>query len=535
MMHTTTGPDRATEREADRETSGGSGSDGEVPGEVRRAIADAVTADTRRTDLLLEYAQELGPDPQLAHLDDGEVERAVRTGAAEIAAATCRWLEHLAELVVRGVWADAGASTPAAWASWALGMAPSTAREHVRVALRLRECPLVRDRFAAGRLSYSKVRAITRVATPETEQLLLAWSDAAPAHILERIIADARRQQRAGSEPDERDDLGLTRRWREDGTYELILRVDAGTGVAVEQHLDRLDELATADHDGEHDDDTHALATADDDQADSAAEVPGAGRLPRAHREADLVVGAIAAAVEAGPDDTSGADRHLVVLHTTAAELLAAAPDDAASAEAPSCARTGLVRDGRGRVRSMSARTLWRLACSARLTLAVDHDGHPADLGRAQRAPDARLRRLLLARDRTCRFPGCGATRYLHAHHVQFWSDDGPTDLDNLVLLCNSHHRIVHQQHWELRPVGPGRWTFHAPGTGRARPWAQQLPGASAEALTATDLTAAARAHAHDLAPAARDRLLQPPHWHGDNYDHSMTVGLLVERLATAA
>lgn len=535
-MHTTTGPDRATERE----TSGGSGGDGEVPGEVRRAVADAVTADTRRTDLLLEYAQELGPDPQLAHLDDGEVERAVRTGAAEIAAATCRWLEHLAELVIRGVWADAGASTPAAWASWALGMAPSTAREHVRVALRLRECPLVRDRFAAGRLSYSKARAITRVATQETEQLLLEWSDAAPAHVLERIIADARRQQRAGSEPDDRDDLGLTRRWREDGTYELTLRVDAGTGVAVEQHLDRLDEVATADHDDVVD---------HDEENDEEGEGDGANqRLPRAQREADLVVGAIAAAVEAGPDDTSGGDRHLVVLHATAEEVLAAAPRAAAaSAEAATDADAhtsaeparrppaSLARDGRGRVRSMSARTLWRLACSARLTLAVDHDGHPADLGRAQRAPDARLRRLLLARDRTCRFPGCGATRYLHAHHVQYWSENGPTDLDNLVLLCNSHHRIVHQQQWELRPAGPGRWTFHTPGTGRPQPWAQQLPGASAEALTTTELTAAARAHAHDLAPDARARLLQPPHWHGDDYDHAMTVGLLVERLGTAA
>jgi hypothetical protein len=183
----------------------------------------------------------------------------------------------------------------------------------------------------------------------------------------------------------------------------------------------------------------------------------------------------------------------------------------------------------------MSARTLWRLACSARLTLAVDHDGHPADLGRAQRAPDARLRRLLLARDRTCRFPGCGATRYLHAHHVKHWSEDGPTDLDNLVLLCNSHHRTVHQQQWQLRPAGPGRWTFHAPDSGRAHPWAQQLPGASAEAFTTGALTAAARAHAHDLDPTARAKLLQPLHWHGDGYDHSMTVGLLVERLATAA
>ncbi|MDZ7705096.1 MAG: DUF222 domain-containing protein [Trueperaceae bacterium] len=521
--------------------------DPQVPEPVRTAIADAVTADTGRQDLLVEYARALGPDPTMAGLDDDELEQAVRIGAAEIAAATCRWLQLLAELVVRGVWADHGARTPASWLSWALGVAPSTAREHVRVALRLRECPLTRERMAAGRLSYSKVRAITRVATPETEQLLLQWADAAPAHVLERIITDARRQQRAGSAPEDRDDLGVTRRWREDGTFELVLRVDAGTGIAIEQDLDRLVEL-----------DQDAPGTGEDVPSDAETTEPPSDepttsenrRVPRTRREADLIVGAVAAAVQAGPEDASGADRHHIVLHTTPTELLRAASDadvddgdqtpadsGTASAEAASTRRSHLhlVRDGRGRVRSMSARTLWRLACSARFDLAIDDEnGHPADLGRARRAPDARLRRLLLARDRTCRFPGCGATRFLHAHHVVHWENGGATDLDNLVLLCNHHHTVVHKG-WDLRPAGTGRWTFHAPSgpnhhRSEPHPWARRLPGASAEALRE-----AARAHANDLAPEARARLLQPPHWDGGDYDHSMTVGLLVERLAAAA
>lgn len=517
-----------------------------VPAPVRTAIADAITADTGRQDLLIEYARALGPDPEMADLADDEIEQAVRIGAAEIAAATCRWLQLLAELVVRGVWADAGAKTPASWLSWALGIAPSTAREHVRVALRLRECPQVRQRMAAGTLSYSKTRAITRVATPETEDMLLRWADSAPAHVLERIITDARRQQRAESEPEDRDDLGLTRRWREDGTYELVLRVDAGVGLQVEQHIDRLLELD--EHTDEDADDASPRALElvpdlEESAADQDLEEAPTARVPRAVRAADLVVGAIGAAVAAGPDDTSGADRHLVVLHTSASELLSASEavdemDGTASAEAPrrpSSRRMHLVRDGRGRVRSMSARTLWRLACSARLDLAVDDaDGHPADNGRGRRTPDARLRRLLMARDRTCRFPGCGATRYLHAHHVVHWEDGGPTDLDNLVLLCNHHHTVVHQG-WDLRPAGAGRWTFHAPSgphhhRSAPRRWSGRLPGASAEALRD-----AARAHAHDLAPEARAKLLQPPHWQGDDYDHAMTVGLLVERLAQAA
>lgn len=502
-------------------------------GDVAAAIADAVTADTRRQDLLLEYAAALGPDPRLADLDDAQLEQAVRVGASEIAAATCRWLGHLAELVVRGVWAVDGARSPAAWLSWALGMAPSTAREHVRVALRLRECPKVRDRMAGGTISYSKVRAITRVATPETEQLLLDWADAAPAHVLERIISDTRRQQRSDGDDSDRSDLGVTRRWRDDGTFELVLRTDAGTGLAIDQHLDRLLDLDAPREDDE---------SPDADVVRSAG--TGGGRVPRSQRAVDLVAGALAAAVDAGPTDTSGGDRHLVVVHATPADLLAdatdgdmdddASGDTAIDARADTVAsealpRKRLVRDGRGRVRAMSPRTLWRLACSASLDLCVDDAGHPADLGRARRGPDARLRRLLAARDRSCRFPGCGATRFLHAHHVVHWQHGGATDLDNLLLLCNHHHRTVHEHDWELRPAGRGRWTFHRSVDAPAHRWAAAQPPAPAEALLA-----AARAHAHDVEPGVR-RSLEAADWDGLGYDHELTVELLADRLARAA
>ena len=100
------------------------------------------------------------------------------------------------------------------------------------------------------------------------------------------------------------------------------------------------------------------------------------------------------------------------------------------------------------------------MACSAGLTLCVDDaDGHPADLGRSRRLPDARLRRLLQARDRSCRFPGCGAGQFLHAHHVVHWADGGPTDIDNLALLCVRHHRVVHRDCLTARLVG-GRWVW---------------------------------------------------------------------------
>src|SRR5690606_1002945 len=102
----------------------------------------------------------------------------------------CEWLLLIGELVVRGVWADEGARTPGQWLSFTCSMDGSTAREKVRVALALRELPAIRDRFAAGTLSYSKVRALTRVATREIEDDLVRLADSAPASEIVRLLAD---------------------------------------------------------------------------------------------------------------------------------------------------------------------------------------------------------------------------------------------------------------------------------------------------------------------------------------------------------
>lgn len=497
-----------------------------------------------RDEQVQELATTLGRDPALAHTDDEALERAVRTGAAEIAAATCRWLELLAEFVVRGTWAEQGARSPAAWLSWALGLAPSTAREHVRVGLRLREVPVVRARFRAGTLSYSKVRAITRVATPDTEAMLLAWADDAPAHVLERVVRDAAALVR-GPSPARDDGHGLRRRWRDDGTLELTVRLDAVDGLAVEQALERLCEVAEPDAP---DPDPGELTAPGADHADGCDHraVEGAARPSRAVREADALVGALQLAVGAAPQDTSGEDRHVVVARVEAVALADALTDhrspdrrDAdrpvdpapgASAEAPD-RDVVLVRDAGLRPRGMDRRLLRRLACAGSLRLEVDRDGLPVGHGRLRRRPDARLRRLLQARDGGCAFPGCGATRFLHAHHVRAWGDGGPTELDNLVLLCGHHHRLVHDAGWRLVAVDAtrGRWSFHPPeGTPGldpdvALPRARPLPGASAEALRSA-------AAAHGLHPSPDD--LAPPTHDGTPHDHALAVAVLAEHLA---
>jgi hypothetical protein len=89
----------------------------------------------------------------------------------------------------------------------------------------------------------------------------------------------------------------------------------------------------------------------------------------------------------------------------------------------------------------------------------LDSLGLPADLGRDHRHPTPAQRRALVARDGCCTFPGCDAhLGWLDAHHVTHWRDGGPTDLDNMVLLCRRHHRVAHRRGWSMM-LGADGWT----------------------------------------------------------------------------
>src|SRR5687767_8547449 len=96
--------------------------------------------------------------------------------AAHIHAGTARFLELLAEFDARTGWAGWGIASCAHWLVWRCGLSPGTAREHVRVARALQRLPAIARAFSEGRLSYSKVRAITRIAKPDTEHVLLEWA-----------------------------------------------------------------------------------------------------------------------------------------------------------------------------------------------------------------------------------------------------------------------------------------------------------------------------------------------------------------------
>jgi hypothetical protein len=397
-------------------------------------------------------ARDREPDPTFDGVSDAVLVEGFAREASVLAASTCRWLLMLAEIVRRGAWTADGATSPAAWLSWKVGMAASTAREHVRVALALEEWPKVCEAFGAGRMSYSQVRAVVSMGRPELDELVVQYAESASGEQLQKIS----RRFRTSDQPEPIDrwasrDVRL--RELAGGLTELRVVVPTEDALAAWNTLDRrADQLGR-------DQRRAARAAAADaaaaDEPDGPGDAAAAPRLePVGARRADAFLEAVAALDAGLPEDSSGQDRHLVVLHTTVDTLTE--PDDGQD-------RLVTVADDHGRTPTLSARVLRRMTCTRARVVAHDADGEAASVRDERRDATPAQRRRLLLRDRGCRFPSCDRTRGLHAHHIVHWADGGPTELENLVLLCAAHHRIVHDQGWSIATDGHGRFTFTRP------------------------------------------------------------------------
>jgi hypothetical protein len=177
------------------------------------------------------------------------LEQEITRLATQIHAATCRWLCLVGEYDAREGWAHWGARSCAHWVSWQCGVAPGAAREHVRVARRLRELPLIRAAFSEGQLSYSKVRALTRVNGIERERDLLELARHATASQLERLVRAYRGVVASERAPDsEEPQRWLALSHDDDGSLLLRGRLPADQGALLMAALDAArDQLGATD------------------------------------------------------------------------------------------------------------------------------------------------------------------------------------------------------------------------------------------------------------------------------------------------
>ena len=108
-----------------------------------------------------------------------------------------------------------------------------------------------------------------------------------------------------------------------------------------------------------------------------------------------------------------------------------------------------------------------RLLCDASISrIVTGPDSLPINLGRARRTPSAAQRRAIVARDQGCRWPGCNRPAgWCQAHHARPWHQDGPTDVDNLILFCDHHHDVVHRPGWTITFNGHELHIYRPDGT----------------------------------------------------------------------
>jgi len=395
-------------------------------------------------------------DLKEAGLNDEELLAAICAGAGVLARQTCSWLTLIGDCDERGAWHGHGLKSCAHWLAWACSLSPGAAREHVRVARALRDLPLVREQFQLGRLSYSKIRSLTRISDRITEQELLDLALTATAAQLDRVVRAYRRSD------DTRLDQEVNRRaqWHTSsrGSVRVTADLPSEEGALFIAALN-----AAVDH-----------LNSRNDPADRCT--PADALLELAHH---YLAGAA--------PDRSGADRTLVVVHVdaqTLAESGASQPRAttgvaATAAASPVRPSSDLDRDrtavpGTGAcqiagVGGISAATAARLACDAVVVGMVRGTGGAIlNHGRKRRTVSAPQRRALAVRDGRCQHPGCHRTTHLEAHHVQHWADFGPTDLDNLILLCRYHHMLIHEAKYTISQALSSRpgvpvWLFHDP------------------------------------------------------------------------
>lgn len=360
----------------------------------------------------------------LHHAPTAELRETMGQLHALATAALARMLEIASVYDQRRAWAEDGAPSMAHWLTAEFGMAFDTASEMTRVARELPALPAIGEVFARGELCWDQVRAVSKMATPESDERLAEDAAKFSAGQLQRM---ARRARPVPDEEEEDAHLRRSLRMRWDHrrhTFRLSGRLPEAEGAVVEKALELI--------------------------ASRSAVDPETGCYePYDRRCADALVELASQKVASHPD----ADQATVVVHVDADALDGG--EGMAELEAGG---------------AVSAETARRLACDARWTVVVDGpDGLPLGIGRTDRRVPKWLRRQLRFRDGCCRFPGCERKGWLAAHHIRYWTEGGPTDMDNLVLLCQFHHRVVHERGWKVEGNPNGELTFIRPdGTVRA-------------------------------------------------------------------
>ncbi|UXA19138.1 HNH endonuclease signature motif containing protein [Mycobacterium sp. SMC-4] len=321
-----------------------------------------------------------------------------------------RLVQIVAEIDRDGLWGITGCRSLASLVAWKTGCSPRNAETLVAIADRLTEFPRCVGGLREGRLSLDQVGLIAQRAGAGSDE---HYAELAQSATVTQLRTAIKLEPRPDPDPRPQPRPSISTRVNGDMTCWTIWLPTIESA--------KLEAGLASQHDGLIADWKRDHTTNTSDPADDDGEGPGA-RAPMPTR-----VDAFMALVEAGWDTEVAARPHgqhtTVIVHVDVTDKIAALH--------------------LGPLLSDAERQY--LGCDATCETWFERHGQVIGSGRTTRTISRRLRRALEYRHPSCAVPGCGATRGLHAHHLRHWEDGGPTDLDNLVLLCPWHHRAHHR------------------------------------------------------------------------------------------
>jgi len=351
----------------------------------------------------------------VAKMSNEEIMEEAAETSRLLASKAGRMVQLTGELDRRQGWRAEGATSLEAWIVERCGVSVPTARAWAHVAERLFELPHLAAGLSDGELSFDKVRAVVDAATPETDRDLREKARQCSVHQLTQLSRSAKGASSASAKKDYE-----TRSVRFNDTFRTVT-----AQLPPESYAEVRSSLEAR-----------------------ARQLPSDGQTRWDQRICDAFLETVRSAGR-----PPSASTHVVVFHAP----LAAVTDET-SELAGALERGDLI----------SGETVRRIACDATIVVALDDDvGHTMYEGRARRFPTDTQRREIMRRDRHCRFPGCTNVTFTNAHHIAPWQSGGRTDLDNLVLLCEHHHHVVHSREWTMSGNANEELTFTG-STGRA-------------------------------------------------------------------
>ncbi len=367
--------------------------------------------------------------------------------SAHIDAAMHRLLTAIREFDIASGWHVQGALSCAHWLSWRVGWDLRTARERVRVARKLSDRPLVDEQLRLGAMSYSQARAITRVATAEKAELWIAYAKRMPASQLDKLCRSYENvkayDQAHGAEAGAMAaaqvaaQRTVTRRTLHNGMVKFEVVLPSDEAAIVWAALDAALDPSRAEP-------TPAEPTLAEHSSDKLPTAKAPTSANRGRQRADAFMNIF-------QDRVRGARPQ-----RTPIEIIITVPHGGLHGSAEPSDLAMMAGD-----EVIAAATARRLCCDAGVVVAhVDAHGVPLSVGRKTRTIPAAIKRALLLRDRTCRFPGCTHSRYVEGHHIEHWPNGGKTALANLMLLCRAHHTLLHEGCCRVEADRVDGWKF---------------------------------------------------------------------------